>query len=141
MSFLKKLPFGSLTLLLVTYSIFGWFLFSSTFSQTIWWLEFFLALLLPIVLTAPLTLLKMGFVRWLSNDTRYFIAVIFASLLGVVVLTWIRVFADILVLISAGALVRVDLQIAEFTKLQALLILMMVSWAGFSIGLLCHRLF
>jgi hypothetical protein len=62
MSFLKKLPWATLALLLVTYSVFGW-LFSSNFSWNFWLIETALVILIALLLTAPLTLLKAFFSR------------------------------------------------------------------------------
>lgn len=140
MSFVSKLPRTSLTLLLFTYSIFGW-LFPATLSKPIWMLETTLVLLLPFLLTAPLTLVTICFDRWLSSDTRYFVTGIILAFVGVFVITWIHIFANFLVLLSAGTLARLDIQTAGFTKRQAFLILLAVSLVGLAIGLIIRQLF
>jgi hypothetical protein len=50
------------------------------------------------------------------------------------VLAWIEVFIRILVLIAAGALARLDLQTAGYSRWQAFGILFSVSLIGFALG-------
>lgn len=139
MSFLKRLPRAALALLLATYCVYGW-LFSSTDTWEILLLEIGVALLIALVLTAPIRLLRIFFARWMNSDTRAFISVISGALAGVFILTWINVFANIFVLLSAGALARLDLQTAKFDAVQAFWILFVVSLSGFGLGLILNRL-
>ncbi len=139
MSFLKKLPWATLALLLVTYSVFGW-LFSSNFSWNFWLIETALVILIALLLTAPLTLLKAFFSQWMNSDTRAFLCVIASALAGVFIMTWFSFFAHILVLLSAGALTRLDLQTAGFSGTQSFWIIAIVSMAGFSLGVLLNQL-
>lgn len=139
MSFLKRLPKTTLTLLLGTYCVYGW-LFSSTYTWEILLLEIGVALLIALVLTAPIRLLRIFFARWMNSDTRAFISVITGALAGVFILTWINIFSNIFVLLSAGALARLDLQTSKFNAVQAFWILVIVSLSGFGLGLILNRL-
>jgi hypothetical protein len=60
--------------------------------------------------------------------------VILGAFMAVVILRWIEVFLRIVVLLSAGALVRLDLQTAGYSKWQSFAILLVVSLMGFGLG-------
>ena len=60
------------------------------------------------------------------------------AFVSAVIVTWLQVFAHILVVISAESLARLDLQTARFTQLQAFLILSAVSLAGLGLGAIAH---
>jgi hypothetical protein len=132
----KKLPWTSLLLLLCTYSIFGWLLTSSDSSRLIWLMGAAYTLLITSAMTAPWELLKGFYGNFLQSDSRAFVSVIVGSFVAVVIMHWIEVFFRILVLISASALARLDLQTENYSKWQAFGILLVVSLTGFGIGIL-----
>lgn len=98
-------------------------------------------MLIALALTAPFRLIRSFYSSWLQSDTRAFLSVIFGALVAVVIINWLAIFIRILVLVSAAALVRLDLQTAGYTKWQAFGILLTVSLAGFGLGVLAKRLF
>ncbi len=111
---MRKNSWVSLTLLFVTYFTFGWKL--SAFDVP-----------LPI---AWLFLIN----RWLKTDTGAFMSIILSALLAVIVVTWLHLFATGLVLISAGALARLDIQMSGLKKWGAFGVLAAVSLTGLGLG-------
>ena len=135
MLFVKKLPWASLLLLVFTYGLFGWLISATGFSWVFWLMGIAYILLIALALTAPFELIKSFYSGWLKSDTRAFLSIILGAFIFVVIITWIETFIRILILISAGALVRLDLQTAGYTKWQAFGILVVVSLTGFGLGL------
>lgn len=133
---MKKLPWTSLLLLLCTYSIFGWLLTASDSSELIWLMGAAYTLLITSAMTAPWELLKGFYGNFLQSDSRAFVSVIVGAFVAVVIMHWIEVFFRILVLISASALARLDLQTESYSKWQAFGILLVVSLTGFGLGIL-----
>ncbi|NEQ29321.1 MAG: hypothetical protein F6K28_62435, partial [Microcoleus sp. SIO2G3] len=78
---------------------------------------------------------------WLQSDTKAFFSVIFGAFLAVIVLSWLEVVVRILVLLAAGALVRLDLQTANYGEWQAFGIICATSLCGFTLGVIMHQLF
>jgi hypothetical protein len=65
--------------------------------------------------------------------------VILGAFFAVLILCWINIFVRILVLISAAALVRLDLQTAGYGDWQAFATIAVVSLTGFSLGVITHQ--
>ncbi|MGC1396786.1 MAG: hypothetical protein WA828_21195 [Coleofasciculaceae cyanobacterium] len=145
MLFVKKLPLATFSLLLFSYGVFGWLVASdaqrnglktlSDLSRVLW-IEAVVILILALSLAAPFKLIQKFYTGWLKSDTRAFLAVIFGAFLAVMILYWIETFAHILVLLSAGALVRLDLQTMGYSKWQSFGILVFVSLIGFGLGVI-----
>jgi len=136
MLLLKKLPWTSLLLLLLTYSVFGWLITVSDSTRLLWLLGAAYTLLIASAMTAPWALLKGFYGSFLGSDSRAFVSVIVGAFVAVIFLKWIEIFLRILVLISASALARLDLQTTGYSKWQAFWILVVVSITGFAIGVL-----
>jgi uncharacterized membrane protein len=159
MLFVKKLPWASLLLLLFTYGVFGWLISDeaqklaradervdgltslalSDISWFLWVMGAVYILLIAVALTAPFRLIQTCYTSWLKSDTRAFASVIVGAFVAVVIITWIDVFVRILVLLSAGALVRLDLQTGGYSKWQAFVILISLSLTGFGLGAIAHQ--
>jgi hypothetical protein len=134
MLFVKKLPWASLLLLLFTYGVFGWLVSAGEKSWLLWLMGAVYISLITLALTAPFTTMRSFYGSWLQSDTRAFLSVIVGALFAAIVLAWIEVFIRILVLIAAGALARLDLQTAGYSRWQAFGILVSVSMIGFALG-------
>jgi hypothetical protein len=137
---IKKLPWASLLLLIFTYGLFGWVISATDSSTWLWLMGASYILLIALALAAPFTLMKTFYTSWLKSDTRAFLSVIVGAFVAVLIVTWIEVFVRILVLLSAGALVRLDLQTAGYNEWQCFSILVMVSLTGFGLGILTQYL-
>lgn len=143
MLFLNKLPLPSLSLLLFSYGVFGWLVATDaqrnnlhTLSEIsgLLWIDGAIIFLLALSLAAPFKLIQNFYTSWMKSDTKAFFAVIFGAFLAVVIIHWIDVFTHIFVLLSAGALARLDLQTSAYSKWQSFGILVFVSVIGFGLG-------
>ena len=140
MWFIKKLPWASLLLLVFTYGLFGWLISATDRSIWLWLMGASYILLIALALTAPFTLIKTFYTSWLKSDARAFLSVIVGAFVAVLIVTWLEVFVRILVLLSAAALVRLDLQTAGYNEWQCFSILVIISLTGFGLGILTQYL-
>lgn len=143
MSFVKKLPWASLALVIFTYGVFGW-LYAPRISReylqwetdVVW--KTALVLLISLALTVGVMILRNYIDTLLKSDLSAFITIVVISFVAVIILRWIEISIRILVLVAAGALARLDLQTAGFSQLQAFLMLTFASLAGFGLGLVLN---
>ncbi|MEC4986316.1 MAG: hypothetical protein SAJ37_12670 [Oscillatoria sp. PMC 1068.18] len=140
MSWFKKLPKLSLGLLLVTYIVFGYIISVETNSWQIWLLSAALVVLIALGFAAPIKLIRASFGSLIQTDNRAFVSVIFLAFAMVIMFTWMKLFIRLLVLISAGALARLDLQMAEYDEWVAFGVMLVICLGGFSLGLVTHQL-
>jgi hypothetical protein len=147
MTSLRKLPWLSFTLLLVSYTCFGWFIsdrfdwfFASTaLPRLVWLLAFGWAFFIDTALIAPLTYGSRLIARWFRSDTVAFLTV-FSVIAGfVMLLFWLQIFAYIVLIISAEALARVDMQTYGFSPKQAFWLLAIISVVGLIFGGTLHH--
>lgn len=145
MLFVNRLPLASLSLLLFSYSVFGWLVASDAQRNDlhtladisgVLWIDGAIILLLALSLAAPFKLIQNFYTSWMKSDIKAFFAVIFGAFLAVVILHWIDTFAHILILLCAGALVRLDLQTAGYNKWQSFGVLVLASVIGFGLGVI-----
>lgn len=131
---LKKFPWVSLAILLVTYSTLGWLLSAFHDPWSVWVIIVISILLLAAVLASPWSKIRDYFTRLFKSDTRTFLIAVIVALLSVVIITWLHIFAHALVVISAGTLVRLDAQTFGLTESQAFWLLAIVSLLGLGLG-------
>ncbi len=153
----RDFPWVSLSLFCLTYGIFGWLVGSSLPNWQAWILNnqhfFFwdineaialqmsigfgasLVFILMVILTAPLHLVKICFGSWLRSDTRAFISVLGWALAAVLIITWFHYFIRAFVLISAGMLCHLDLQLCGCRAWQVFVILTVLSLGSYMVGL------
>lgn len=132
---MRKNSWLSLTLLFLTYFCLGWKL--SEFDvppHLVWFLSVGVSLVLSVVLSFPLRDMKTLIMRWLSSDMGAFISIIVWSLIAVIIVTWLHLFTTCLVLISAGSLARLDIQLSGFKKWRSFGVLATVSLTGLGLG-------
>ena len=132
---MKKNSGLSLTLLFVTYFIFGWKL--SEFDvppHLTWFLAVAAVLLLAVALSFPLKDTKKLIMRWISTDAGAFISIILGAFFAVIIVTWLHLFVTGLVLTSAGALARLDIQMFGHHRWRTFGILAAVSLTGLGLG-------
>ena len=162
MSWLKKFPWLSLSLLILTYGVFGWLVTDSSIHWSSWFaqqekawglslqdefiniaIHLFAILsivLIAIVLTAPVAIMTGLFEYWLKSDVKAFLLMLGWSFTFVVLLRWIDYFARFLVLLCALILARLGLQAAGYNEWQTFVIVTFVSLSGFALGVLSHIL-
>lgn len=140
MLFVKKVPWVSLSLLLLSYGVFGWLLSATDRSWLLWLMGAIFTLVIAISLIEPLAVIQTFYTAWLKSDARAFISVIIGAFIAVVIIRWLDFFLRLLVLLSAATLARLDLQTAGYGKWQAFGVLVIVSLSGFGLGLFGHQL-
>ena len=136
---MKKLPWASLALLLLTYITFGWILYAWSLSWRVWLLTAFFVVLIALALTFPLRSIQIFFAGALRTDTRALIFILALSFFAVVLLTWFQTFVRVLVLLSSGLLARLDLHNADFKVIPTFAIMTIVALVGLGLGLLIHH--
>jgi hypothetical protein len=133
-----KLTWISLSLLFLTYTTFGWLLYEWTNDREIWLIVAFAIMLLGGIVTYPSRTIELGFGGFLRTDVRALILVILASLISVILLTWLQFFVDALVLFTAGLLVSLDLKVRGWRNVMILLVIVGWQLLGLSTGLGLH---
>ncbi len=140
---LKKLPLLSLSLLLVAYISFGWFLSNPRYPEL---KVYQMSISIPMVFAiawiwiicsafiSPLDNFNRFITRWFKSDTVAFMSIFMMAILATLILFWLHVFLHILTIIAAEALARVDVQTAGYKSWQAFVILLLVSLTGLFLG-------
>ncbi|ARV58218.1 hypothetical protein BZZ01_05835 [Nostocales cyanobacterium HT-58-2] len=141
MSILKRLPFVSLALLLLTYMTFGWV---TSQAHTPWSVRL-LTVIAIVFLIGGLTtswrrLADYSFVLFKSKFRSFSISLL-AAFLFFLMLAWFRVFLDILLIVAATILARIDFQAAGFSERQAFWVLSVFSVTGFALAVLIQQFF
>ena len=132
---MKKNSWVSLTLLFVTYFTFGWKL--SEFDvppHQAWFVALASILVLDIVLSFPMRKTKALIRGWFSSDIGAFLAITVGAFVAVVVFAWLHLLATCLLLISAGALARLDIQMSGWKNWRAFAVLASISLTGVALG-------
>lgn len=171
----KNFPIQSLTLLLISYTVFGWYLSSPgapRLSKLAWvcpLLERIVAIrepitdlhhytclatielavqrnligiimtvgwifLLSLIFMSPLTSFTRFITRWFKSDTVAFLSICMIASLAAVVLFWLHVFIQILLIVAAETLARLDIQALGLDEWQAFWLLSTASLIGLAIG-------
>ncbi len=141
MSILKRLPWISLALVLLSYSTLGWVLSEAQTSLSVWLVVMLAVLLLLGSLTAPLSLVTKYSTILFRSNIRSFAVAVFGAFLFFLMLAWFRVFLDTLLIISAAILARIDFQGAKFSEGQTFLMTSITSLTGVALGAGMQTLF
>jgi hypothetical protein len=136
----KKIPWLSLTLLLLSYITFSWYLHQSNQNWFVWLEVLVFTLVQTLLLTTFSEAVESFIGRWLNSDIGYFSAILLLSLFTIAALVWVHVFGRVMLIIAAQILARLDLQHSGFNKLQALLFLSAISILGIGAGWAIHGL-
>lgn len=134
MSILKKIPWISLMLVLLSYSTFGWVLAEAQVPRLVWLVFVPILLLLMGSLTSPLSLATKYSSILFGSNIRTFAVAVFGAFLLFVMLAWFRLFLDCLLIFSAAILARIDFQVSGLTEWQAFWITCLISLAGIALG-------
>jgi hypothetical protein len=129
-----RLPWLSAFLLSIAYVNWGWVLADTRAPLWVWVVGIFITLLFAEALASPWSWIRYSIVRWLGSDTRAFISAIFGAFLSVVILTWLNITTQLILLVAAGSLVRLDAQQTRMKDWQAFLILTAVSSISMALG-------
>ncbi|MBW4684030.1 MAG: hypothetical protein KME40_02780 [Komarekiella atlantica HA4396-MV6] len=140
MSILKRVPWVSLALVLLSYSTLGWVISETRPPLFVWLVVVVVILLLLITLTTPWSKMARYYTILFKSNTRSFGVAVLAAFLFFVMLAWFRVFLDTLLILSATILVKIDFQTAGFREGLAFVITSIFSLTGLALGALVYKL-
>jgi len=110
MSILKKIPWFSLTLVLLSYSTLGWVIFEEKAPWYVRLITVLTILLSLISVTNPWVKLDDYSHLFFKSNARTFFVAILAAFLFFLMIAWFRVFLDTLLIICATILAKIDFQ-------------------------------
>lgn len=161
-SWLEKFPWLSVLILFLTYAVFGWSISSKASLWTQWIVEtgknfdlvledsiamisiHLLALavivLIALLLTTPIALITFVYKESISSNLKAVIAVFIWSFMLVIIVCFLDHFADLLVMISAAILVRLDLQKLGYKIWQTFFVIVCLASLGFAFGIIIFGL-
>ena len=158
----RKFPWISLSLLVVSFASFGWFLASATvpgvelppgisfpafvdeakfralFPKFVLLLAVGLILLLSTAFIHPISSFNRFIIRWFRSDTVAFLSVFMMAAVIAIILFWLHIFLYVLTIGATEALVRIDIQTCGFNEHHAFLILTTFSCFGLISGWIAH---
>ena len=138
MSILKKIPWFSLTLILLSYSTLGWIIFEE---KAPWYVRLITAitiLLSLILLTNPWLKLDDYSHIFFKSNARTFLVAILAAFLFFLMIAWFRVFLDTLLIICATILAKIDFQSVGLKPALAFGYISFCSLLGLGLGALIN---
>lgn len=91
-----------------------------------------------IAFMSPLTSFSTFINRWFDSDTVAFTAIFLLAGLAAVVLYWLHIFTQILTILAAETLARIDLQTRGVNGVQSFWLLTAVCFVGLSLGWLSN---
>jgi hypothetical protein len=136
---LKRVPWFSLALVLLSYSNLGWVISEIEASWLLWLVLGLAILLLLVCLTTPWSRITDYRIFFKSNTRTFGLAVLAAFLLFVII-AWFHVFLDTLLITSATILVKMDFQTQGLKKSLFFGFASLFSFAGLAIGVLLRHL-
>jgi hypothetical protein len=139
MSILKKIPWFSLTLILLSYSTLGWIIFEE---KAPWYVRLITAvtiLLSLILLTNPWLKLDDYSHIFFKSNARTFLVAILAAFLFFLMIAWFRVFLDTLLILSATILAKIDFQSVGLKPALAFGCISFCSLLGLGLGALINH--
>jgi hypothetical protein len=156
MSWLAKFPWLSLSLVMLTYGTFGWYIANADSSWGHWLFEqgeawgwaleegyFYIGIhlmailsiaMISLALTAPVTLMTIFLGSWLRSDLKSIISILLWSFAFVLMLRWFGYFVRFMILFSAAILGRLELQRAGYNGWQIFTVLTSLCILGFGLG-------
>lgn len=134
MTLLKRFPWVSLTLLLVAYTSFGWFLAGPEIPNYSFLVAIAWSWVLCTAFMHPISSFSRFVSRRFKSDTVAFLSICMTAGLAAVVLFWMHVFLHILTIVATEALARLDIQTSGYANRQAFVILFHVSLLGLGLG-------
>ncbi len=156
MLWLKKIPWLSLSLLIIAYGAFGW-IYASWAVQIVdqgklfyWVLEKNIIttlvyglgisgiLLIALGFTTPIALMTIGVGKWLKSDSAAFMSIILGAMAFALIIQWLDLFAKFFVLLASAMLARLDLRTLGLNTWISLFTIGCFCLLGFSSGILAY---
>ncbi|MDJ0731448.1 MAG: hypothetical protein QNJ33_15805 [Crocosphaera sp.] len=158
-----RFPFFCLVIVVLTYSVFGWYVGTSAITWSDWlanqgeaWGWFLedeaifvllhllaggVVLLITASLAAPVAIITIVFGSSFQSDNKAIVAVLLWSFIIVLMLRWIAWFAQFFLLLSAAILAKLELQKLGYPQWQVMSMLIILCLGGFALGLLGYYQF
>ena len=159
MLWFKKIPWLSLSILIIAYGAFGWIFASwavkfidqgklfywvleeDIMTTLIYGLGIFWVLLIALAFTAPIALMTMGLGKWIKSDSGAFMSIILSAMAFALIIQWLDLFAKLFVLLASAMLVRLDLRTIGLNTWISLLIIGCLCLSGFGSGILAYMVY
>jgi len=160
MTWLKTFPWLSLSIMLITYVVFGWHIAEASINwshslviQTnglglglkdeslmlaIHLFAILIIVLTSLALTAPLTLMTFFVSSWIKSELQSIVSMIVWSFVLDLILRWLNYFIQFSVLLSAAVLGRLELRYIGFSRSQTIGILTILGLIGFGSGAMSY---
>ncbi|MEM7725153.1 MAG: hypothetical protein AAF208_02120 [Cyanobacteria bacterium P01_A01_bin.45] len=139
MVFLKRLPWLSLGLVFLAYSILGWELSHGKLSPIMWLLSAIAILTMNILLNSPWSIIADSFDMLFKSDFRSFSVTVLGAFMFFAILAWFRSFLIIMLMLSTIILVRIDFQVEGLKEWQAFWVSATVSLLSLGTGALTYQ--
>ncbi len=131
----RQIPWLSLLLLLSSYAVVGRIMVTlNQENHAIWAFVAVGGVAVALLYMHPLTDLRKVMTRWFSSDTLAFCTLVGLATFTSILLNWFKAFLPVILVLSAEALARLDLQAAAFTELQSFVILVLTTAVGLAVG-------
>ena len=135
---MKKIPWFSLTLVLLSYSTLGWVIFEEKAHWYIRLITVITILLSLIFIINPWLKLDDYFHIFFKSNTRTFGGAILAAFLFFLMIAWFRIFLDMLLVLCATILAKIDFQGVGLKPTLAFGCISFCSLLGLGIGALIN---
>jgi hypothetical protein len=136
---LQKIPWFSLTLLLLSYCALGKVISETKPTLFVWLIVLLTILVLLASLTIPWSKMAEYYGNLFKSNIRSFAITVSAAFLLFLMLAWFRVFLDTLLVISANILAKIDFQTAEFKAKLTFWVTSFFAFSGLAAGALLSR--
>ena len=136
---LRKLPWASLSMLVLTYSAFGWLM--SAALNSAWLPVFGLACTITVMLafTLPLKKIQKGLDLWFRSKLRSMITLLLGVFSIVLVVSALEISVRVLVIVAATFLARIDLVSQGISKGKIFLVLSFLAFFSYILGVVVHE--
>ncbi|MBD2137263.1 hypothetical protein H6F32_06600 [Anabaena sp. FACHB-1237] len=138
MMILKKIPWFSLSLVLLTYTALGWVISDTKPPVYIWIVTVVCTLIFVSFLTNVFSKISNYTNVLFKTNFRTFGVTVLAAFLFFLMIAWFKVFLDTLLILSATVLAKIDFQTANLNKQYTFLLTSLSSLLGLVLGIFIH---
>ncbi|BAZ16938.1 hypothetical protein NIES4071_88160 [Calothrix sp. NIES-4071] len=139
MSVIKRVPWVTLTLALLTYCCLGWVISQERVPPSAWFAIVPIVILFVGALATPWAQINLYSNLLFKSDVRSFCIAVLGAFLLFLMISWFRLFLDFLLLTSAMILVRIDFQMAGFQYIHTFAALCIIAIIGLAMGVLINQ--
>jgi hypothetical protein len=140
MLIVKRIPWFSLALVMLSYATLGWMI-SQVQAPWYVWLVIVIGILLVLAgLTMPWRKAADYYAILLKSNTRAFGVAVLAAFLFFVMLAWFKIFLDTLLMLAASILAKIDFQASGVRESLAFCFTSIFALLGLATGALIHQL-